>query len=49
MGKTVSNPKKHVVSFRVSEDELMELLILALQSDLSLTELARQRVLEAGR
>ncbi|PLX97298.1 MAG: hydrogen-dependent growth transcriptional repressor [Desulfuromonas sp.] len=42
MGKSVENPKRYIVSCRVSEDEMTHLQDLARTQGVSLTALLRQ-------
>ncbi len=46
MGKSVKNPKKHIVSCRVNEGEMETLQHLTEESGISISELLRQSLLQ---
>lgn len=46
MGKSVKNPKKHIVSCRVNEGEMETLQHLTEECGLSISELLRQSLLQ---
>jgi hypothetical protein len=46
MGKSVKNPKKHIVSCRVNEGEMETLQHLTEESGISISDLLRQSLLQ---
>ena len=46
MGKSVKNPKKHIVSCRVNEGEMETLQHLTEESGVSISDLLRQSLLQ---
>ena len=46
MGRTVKNPKKHIISCRVNEGEMESLQYLTEESGISISELLRQTLLQ---
>ncbi|PLX83387.1 MAG: hydrogen-dependent growth transcriptional repressor [Desulfuromonas sp.] len=45
MGKKVTNPKRHIVSCRVNEEEMELLMDLARKSNVSISTLVRRSIL----
>ena len=46
MGRSVKNPKKHIISFRVNEGEMETLQHLTEESGISISDLLRQTLLQ---
>jgi len=49
MGKSVENPKKHIISCRISDEEMEALQVIATSKGQNISDLIRQTIFDLQR